>query len=92
MRPFVLYKTRPIGYWIRVSPFSRTATASCVPSGLQSAAITSVTYDTNNEQMDVTFTSGSTYTHERVPRKVFDELSEASSPGRFYNQQIKGQY
>ena len=39
-RPFVLYRIRPIGYSILVSRFSRIATASCVPSGLQSAATT----------------------------------------------------
>jgi hypothetical protein len=57
-----------------------------------STALASARYNPEIEQLDVAFTSGRTYTHERVPPSVYEALVAASSPGRFYVQNIKGTY
>jgi KTSC domain len=57
-----------------------------------STAIASVRYNPETHQMDVTFTSGRTYTHDNVPVSVYEELVAAGSPGRHYVQNIKGTY
>jgi lysyl-tRNA synthetase class 2 len=59
---------------------------------LQSTALSGASYDPDTEQLEVTFASGGTYTFERVPQAVFEELRDSPSPGQFYHQQIKGQY
>ena len=42
--------------------------------------------------LTVEFPSGRTYTHEWVPRDVWDDFQAAPSKGAFYNAEIKGQY
>ena len=59
---------------------------------LSSSAIASAGYDDDTQVLDVTFTSGQTYTFQGVPQSVFDALIASSSPGRFYHQNIKGIY
>jgi hypothetical protein len=57
-----------------------------------SSAIGSAGYDDDTQTLDITFTSGQTYTFSNVPPDVFDALVSAPSPGRFYHQHIKGIY
>lgn len=59
---------------------------------IRSTAIVSASYDEATQEMDVTFTNGRTYTHPGVPSSVFESLQRASSPGSYYNQNIKGVY
>lgn len=59
---------------------------------LRSSAIASAGYDPDTRTMEVEFTSGRSYTHQDVPPEVYEGLLSASSPGRFYNEQIKGVY
>lgn len=59
---------------------------------LQSTALSSASYDTDTQTLDVTFINGSIYTHEGVPYSVFENLRDAPSPGRYYTSNIKGQY
>lgn len=63
---------------------------------LQSTALARASYQLDDEAdvgtLDVTFTSGRTYTHENVPQKVFEGLRDAQSPGSYYNNEIKGVY
>jgi hypothetical protein len=42
--------------------------------------------------LDITFTSGRTFSFENVPRKVFEGLRDADSPGSFFHANIKGAY
>lgn len=42
--------------------------------------------------LTVEFTSGREYTHEWVPKDVYEGLIAAPSAGSFYNTAIKGQY
>jgi KTSC domain len=57
-----------------------------------SSAIDRAAYDTDTLELNVTFTSGQTYTFHNVPLEIFDGLESAPSPGRYYHQMIKGQY
>jgi KTSC domain len=42
--------------------------------------------------LTVEFTNGREYTHEWVPKDVYEGLLAAPSAGAFYNAAIKGQY
>ena len=57
-----------------------------------SSAISSLRYNPETGQMDVTFLSGRTYTHEGVPPDVVESFVSAASPGRYYANSIKGVY
>lgn len=58
----------------------------------QSTALSFAEYDTESEQLEITFTSGQSYTFERVPQNIFEALRDAGSPGSYYHQNIKGRY
>jgi KTSC domain len=58
----------------------------------QSAALSFAEYDTDSEQLEITFTSGKSYTFERVPQNIFEALRDAGSPGSYFHQNIKGRY
>lgn len=60
--------------------------------GLRSTAISNVDYDSETETMTVAFVNGRSYTHEGVPFDLVERFISASSPGRFYNDYIKGAY
>ncbi|HEX8838270.1 MAG TPA: KTSC domain-containing protein [Candidatus Acidoferrum sp.] len=58
-----------------------------------SEAVASATYDDETQQLEVTFTSGSTYTLAKpVPPAVWDAFKDAPSPGRFWHTVLKGAY
>lgn len=42
--------------------------------------------------LSVTFVNGGSYDHDGVPRDVYERLVADTSPGRFYNTEIKGAY
>jgi len=59
---------------------------------LRSTAIAAAGYDPDTRIMEIEFVSGRTYTHPGVPQKVYEDLVNADSPGRFYASNIKGVY
>jgi hypothetical protein len=59
---------------------------------LSSSAISHCAYDPDDGALEVTFVNGDTYTHAQVPPDVAQGLVEATSPGRYWNSAIKGQY
>jgi hypothetical protein len=59
---------------------------------LRSSAITRVEYDTDSQELLVTFPDGRTYSHIGVPQEVYDGLVNAPSAGRYYHAVIKGVY
>jgi hypothetical protein len=59
---------------------------------LQSSAIASIDYDDKTRSLNVTFTSGRTYTHDNVPPDIVDRFTKTLSPGRFYLNEVKGIY
>jgi KTSC domain-containing protein len=42
--------------------------------------------------LDITFTSGKTYTYSNVPKSVYERFLRAPSKGQFFNDYIKDQY
>ena len=49
-------------------------------------------HNAETEVLRVKFRSGKTYTYNKVPETVFEEFQAAESHGRFFNENIKGQY
>lgn len=47
--------------------------------------LSNVSYDTTNYEMAVTFTNGKTYTYINVDRRIYDELIDAKSAGKYFN-------
>lgn len=58
----------------------------------QSAALSSASYDPDGGALDITFTSGRTFTYEGVPYDVFEQLRDSISPGSYFHANIKSQY
>jgi hypothetical protein len=56
---------------------------------LQSSMITSIRYDEDACELDVTFLSGKTYRYLNVPLDVYIDLLDAESKGAFFNDTIK---
>jgi hypothetical protein len=59
---------------------------------LQSTTIQSVNYTTDDQSLDVTFTSGRSYTLTGVPPDVFLALLHAPSAGQYFNNNMRGKY
>lgn len=59
---------------------------------LQSSMITSVRYDKDARELDVTFLRGKTYRYVNVPLDVYVDLLDAESKGGFFNDTIKNTY
>ncbi len=59
---------------------------------LVSSTITSVEYDDEARELDITFTSGKTYRYYNVPLEIYAELLDAGSKGKFFNDNIKGAF
>ena len=49
-------------------------------------------YDPATQELTIIFVNGSAEIRTMVPRIVWDELSKASSPGRYYHSKIKLTY
>jgi len=59
---------------------------------VNSSAIREIEFDELTNRLQITFTSGKTYTYYAVPRSVYEALLRAPSKGAFYNEYIKDQY
>jgi hypothetical protein len=59
---------------------------------LRSTAIAYASYDDETQALEIEFTNGRSYTHDNVPRQVYDALIAANSPGSYYNAQIRDRY
>lgn len=55
-----------------------------------SSTIRSAKYE--NEKLEIAFNSGGVYVYSGVPRSLYQGLSEATSPGKFFLEHIKGKY
>ncbi len=65
---------------------------SKVPFSLMSEALSGGSYDEETQELDLTFTSGRTYSLHNVPRTVVEELQEAPSPGTYFRERMRGRY
>ncbi len=59
---------------------------------LYSSAIESVGYNPASGTMEVTFVHGKSYTLTGVPEYHFHGIVHADSPGRYWNEHLKGNY
>jgi hypothetical protein len=59
---------------------------------LQSTAIRAVAWNAMTSTLDVTFTSGATYSYHDVPQCEYFGLIIAPSPGQYFNKNIRDQY
>ena len=57
-----------------------------------SSVISRVSYDEDTQSMTIYFKSGRSYTIDNASPDIYDGLVEASSPGRYFNDVIKGNY
>jgi hypothetical protein len=59
---------------------------------VNSSAIVSVGYDAEKQHMQVEFNGGRTYTYQDVPESAHEDLINADSIGKHFNQHISGRY
>lgn len=59
---------------------------------VSSSHLESVGYDANSATLDIEFKNGSLYRYYNVPQFEFDQLMSASSPGTYFNANIKNTY
>lgn len=58
-----------------------------------SSCFSAIGYDYDDDILQVTFRdSGVSYQYSDVPVSVWNDLKSASSPGKYYNSDIKGNY
>jgi len=57
-----------------------------------STSIKRAEYDVAAARLTIWFPEGKPYTFCGVPQRIWDGLCNASSKGRYYNQQIEGRY
>ena len=59
---------------------------------LNSASISWIEYDPYSRTLQVTFRSGRMYTLRGVPEYHYLALLNASSPGAYFNENLRGRY
>lgn len=59
---------------------------------VESSNVVSIGYDAETETLEVEFHSGNVYQYRDVPEVVFRDFMSTSSKGRFFSQDIRGQY
>jgi hypothetical protein len=59
---------------------------------VKSDAFSHIGYSTINKVLDLKFESGSVYRYYNIPILVWDELYYSTSMGKFFNDNIRGQY
>lgn len=57
-----------------------------------SSMISSVGYDPETQELEVTFNQGRSYTYEGVPQAEYDNLVSAQSVGKYFAANIKNVY
>ena len=59
---------------------------------INSSNLKSATFNTENEDLEVTFNNGSIYKYDKVPWSVFAKFRVAESQGKFFNESIGRKY
>ena len=59
---------------------------------IASSNLAEVGYDSRTETLEVCFRGGHVYQYFDVPKKVYDDLGTAASPGGYLNREITGRY
>lgn len=61
-------------------------------TSVSSSNIAEVGYDDDTSTLGILFNSGLLYYYSDVPKTVYEELLNAGSVGRYFNQNIRGVY
>jgi hypothetical protein len=61
-------------------------------SNTKSSLISNVSYDAAAKKMTVSMSKGQTYAFTGVPQNVVTELTNATSQGQFFNQNVRGRF
>lgn len=59
---------------------------------IKSTNLKSATYDTESQDLTVTFNNGSIYVYNKVPWEVFTKFRLSESQGKFFNTNIARSY
>ena len=59
---------------------------------VKSSNLHSVGYDKKSQILEIEFHSGGVYEYSEVPKEIHEGLMWASSLGKYYHQNIKGQF
>ena len=59
---------------------------------MPSAVIRSFSYDKDERQLEVEFTTGRRYAYLEVPEDVAAQMRAAFAKGEFFNREIRGRY
>jgi len=59
---------------------------------IKSSNLQSAFYETDTEDLTVTFNNGSIYVYNKVPWNVFTKFRMADSQGKFFNESIGRKY
>lgn len=59
---------------------------------VESSNIAAVGYDPETQVLDIEFNNGARYSYDDVPKRVYDELLNAPSIGRYFSSNVKTQY
>ena len=59
---------------------------------ITSSNLVSVGYDEKTQVLEVEFKPSSLYQYTGVPKRVYDEMTRAESPGKFFHAHVRGQY
>lgn len=59
---------------------------------IQSSNISSASYDSESENLKITFKNGSIYEYTKVPWQVFTKFRLSESQGKFFSEHIKSVY
>ena len=62
------------------------------PCRLDSTALAGIEYEETTQRLYVQFRDGANYAYVAVPVKTYEALLLASSPGGYFNTDIRGQY
>ncbi|MGS0497609.1 KTSC domain-containing protein [Pseudoalteromonas sp. S1727] len=81
-----------IGEGIEASILNQTPFPLFEQHPVNSDAFSHVGYSTINKVLDLKFESGSVYRYYNIPILVWDELYYSTSMGKFFNNNIRGQY
>jgi hypothetical protein len=59
---------------------------------LQSTSLKAAEYQPRNALLEVEFRTGAVYRYFEVPASIYQELLEAESKGRYFNQHIRNRF
>lgn len=62
------------------------------PVAVESTTLSTVTYDSDHEVLEVEFCDRSVYRYFGIPNKVHGAFMTAASKGRYFNRNIRGRF